>query len=283
LLFANPLPTPEHLRQHYATDGAYAAARKARAEKTKANAPTSTVEPRDVLLKALVPYVPIGSPPRGAKVLDFGCGDGKFLDRLQNYGWQTYGIEPSTSVAFSRHHRLEVPPQDGSFDLAILHHVLEHVTTPLEILRQLAGALREGGVLFVGVPRIDTLSQHGDFKYCLDGRHHLLGLSDTCLRGLLARSGFTLVARLDAPQLDDVLTAGKSSRLRLVATRTAQVPPLPDTPLRPAADAVAEYARARDGLAARLRGIVPIRMRGALLDRAIERQAQQRRRARAQR
>jgi SAM-dependent methyltransferase len=242
--------------------------------------PANTVarDPRDVLLEALAPYVPVHDPPPCAKVLDFGCGEGKFLDRLQDAGWETYGIEPSTGVAFSRHRRLERPPQDGTFDFVILHHVLEHVTEPLDILRQLAGALREGGVLLVGVPRLDTLPQHGDFKYCIDGRHHLLSFSHACLRGLLARAGFATTAQLGGTELD-ALTKGKPLRLRLVATRTLTPPALPAAPLVPAVEALTRYARARAGLAARARATLPVRVRGALLDRAIERKARERRRA----
>ncbi len=145
---------------------------------------------RDTLLQALQPHVNVLSRPAGARALDVGCGDGKFLNGLQDLGWDTYGIEPSSSVAFLRHHRLESPPQDGSFDLVVLHHVLEHVIEPLALLRAVSATLRDGGGLFVSVPRLDTLAQHGDFRYCINGRNHPLAFSETCLRGLLARAGF---------------------------------------------------------------------------------------------
>jgi len=276
LLFVNPLPPPEQLQRQYSAGGEWATTRKARAMKPPTN--TASRDPRDVLLEALVPYVPVHDPPPRARVLDFGCGEGKFLDRLQDAGWETYGIEPSTSVPFLRHRRLERPPQDGTFDFVILHHVLEHVTDPLDILRQLAGALREGGVLFVGVPRLDTLPEHGDFKYCIDGRHHLLCLSYTCLCGLLARAGLAATARLGGPELD-ALTKGKPLRLRVVATRTVTAPSLPAAPLAPAVEALTRYARAGRGVPARLRSTLPVRVRGALLDRAVERRARERRRA----
>ena len=276
LLFVNPLPSPEQLQQQYAVEGAWAATRKARAMRPPLAG--ASRDPREVLLEALVPYVPVRDPPPRAKVLDFGCGEGKFLDRLQDAGWDTYGIEPSTSAPFLRHRRLERPPQDGTFDFVILHHVLEHVTEPLAILRQLAGALRQDGVLFVGVPRLETLPEHRDFKYCIDGRHHLLCYSHTCLRGLLARAGLAATAPLAGPELD-ALTKGKRLRLRVVATRTVTPPPLPAVPLAPAVEALTRHARAGGGLAGRVRATLPVRLRGALLDRAVERRARERRRA----
>jgi len=276
VLFVNPLPSQEELSERYAPQGAWAETRKVRAARPPAQTPTR--DPRDVLLDALEPYVPVHQPPPRARVIDFGCGEGKFLDRLQDAGWETFGIEPSTSVPFQRHRRLDQPPQDGSFDFAILHHVLEHVTNPLHILRALAGALRDGGVLLVGVPALDTLPVHGDFKYCVDGRNHLLSYSRRCLSGLLARAGFATVTRLEGAHLD-ALTKGKPLRLRVVARRTQTPVSLEPSPLAPALDAVNQFARSRRDLAAHVRSTLPVRMQGAILDRAVERRARARRHA----
>lgn len=276
VLFANPLPSQDELNERYAPAGAWAETRKVRAAKPAA--PMSTRDPRDVLLEALEPYIPVHRPPPGARVIDFGCGEGKFLDRLQNAGWETFGIEPSTSTPFQRHHRLERPPQDGGFDFAILHHVLEHVTNPLEILRDLAGAMRDGGVLFVGVPALDTLPVHGDLKYCVDGRNHLLSYSRRCLSGLLARAGFATATRLEGAHLD-ALTKGKPLRLRVVARRTHAPVSLEALPLAPAVEALDQFARNRRDLTARVRSMLPVRVQGAMLDRAVERRARARRHA----
>lgn len=287
LLFANPLPTQEQLEQYYSEEGPWAEFRGERMRKLEASSRRRTGKPSrpkirtvpggpELLLDALVPYLPVHAPPAGSHVLDFGCGDGKLLNRLQDRGWDTYGIEPSTQVAFFRHRRLEAPPQDASFDFVVLHHVLEHVTAPLDILRQLAGSLREGGILFISVPRIDTLPLHRDFNYCIDGRRHLLSFSERCLMALLARAGFATAARLDAPELDVLRTRGKPMRLRIVATRTATPPPPPDRPLAPAVRALRQYARASGGVAGHVRRMLPVRLRAALLDRARERRTRER-------
>lgn len=288
LLFANPLPQQDELHRYYAPDGPWAALRAERMRGLEAadarRLQSRKPRPRAALplrarslFDALAPHVPVYEPPPGAKVLDFGCGDGKFLNRFQDLGWDTYGIEPSTSAAFSRHGRLTSPPQDGTFDFVFLNHVLEHVHNPLGLLRQLAGALREGGVLFVSVPRIDTLPVHGDLDYCISGRRHVVCFSETCLRGLLARAGFATAGRLDAQELDAVFTEGKPLRLRLVAVRTRNPDPLPDAPLSPAVKALARYVRGWEGVATRVRRLLPVRVRGGLLNRAAARRVLERR------
>jgi len=289
LLFTNPLPPPDELDQYYSQEGPWAALRAerlgvieaahARRLRPRKPRPRSSMPPRTRgLFDALAPHVPVYEPPPGAKVLDFGCGNGKFLNRFQDLGWETYGIEPSTDVPFLRHSRLTSPPPDGTFDFVFLNHVLEHVSTPLDLLRQLAGALRERGILFVSVPRVDTLPVHGDLHYCISGRRHVVCFSETCLRGLLARAGFVTAGRLDG-ELDTVFTEGKPLRLRLVAVRTGRPDPLPVAPLAPALKALARYARAREPLPARLRRLLPVRVRGAWLNQAAERRLLERHRA----
>jgi SAM-dependent methyltransferase len=280
LLFTDPLPSAEQLERYYAEDGPWAASHADRVRKVerthRRRLRETTPKPRpprmrDRLVDALAAYLPVPGVPPGAKVLDFGCGDGKFLDRLQDRGWQTYGIEPSSDVAFLRHRRLTEPPQDGSFDFVLLHHVLEHVRQPLDVLERLAGALRDGGLLFVSVPRLDTLPMHQDLKYCLDGRKHLMSFSQVCLTGLLARAGLSVVGDLHTRELDDALSEGQPLRLRMVARRTSAALPLPPAPLRAAASALHGYALAHGGISARARFWLPVRFRAALLDRQRER------------
>ena len=263
VLFVNPLPTAAELQQFYSKHGTWAERQSERVKEPKNTAPG----PRrlDRLLSALERYVPrLASGP--GRVLDFGCGDGKLLNRMRVRGWDTYGIEPSTDAAFRRHRRLIDAPDDRSFDLVAMNHVLEHLIDPLDTLHRLAGSLRDGGILFISTPRLDTLPQHRDLKYCLSGHRHVVSFSETCLRGLLARAGFDTIGRIDAQELDDVFTAGQPLRLRLVAARTTHPPALPARPLSAALRALAGYAAAEHGVAGRMRWYLPVRFRAALIE-----------------
>ena len=166
-------------------------------------------------------------PPGGVRrVLDFGCGVGAWLNDLQDRGWDTWGIEPSSSAAFVRHQRLQEIPSDGRFDLVMVYHVLEHLPHPLDTLRRLAAAVRAGGLCFVSVPRLDTVAIHRQFAYCLHPRHHIVAYTEACLRGLLAGAGFEVVEALH--ELDAQFTAGKPLRMRLLTRRVAEPAAWPD-------------------------------------------------------
>ena len=104
------------------------------------------------------------------RVLDIGCGKGSFLKSFKavREGWQYVGVEPSREEAllarresaFEIHEGMfgAVPLEAGSFDLVAIMHVLEHVSRPAEVIRQIATILKPGGLLFVEVP--NTLDHH---------------------------------------------------------------------------------------------------------------------------
>ena len=217
LLFAHPQPAPELLAAYYSPSGHWRETRDTSGAQTKGKGRAG---------RAVVALFEEQLPPGSRRVLDFGCGTGPWLNTLQDAGWETYGIEPSSDAAFVRHHRLDEIPADGSFDLVVAYHVLEHLPRPLDTLRQLAAAVRMGGICFVSVPRLDTVLTHRDPRYCLSAPHHLVSFTEACLVGLLARAGFEMVAALH--HLDDLFTKGRPLRMRLLARRVELAAPGPD-------------------------------------------------------
>jgi SAM-dependent methyltransferase len=278
LLFVNPPPDPETLKSFYSPEGTWGASHDQRTDVLERRAQRVLAgevkqnqqrRARHVILEALQGLAPIFDPPPGAATLDFGCGGGKLLNGLQEAGWRTYGIEPSSDVAFLRHRRLEDIPREPSFDLVILHHVLEHVSEPLDLLQRLSAAMRPGGALFISVPRLDTLPQHGDFSYCLNARTHIVSFSEDCLRELLRRAGLEMAATLSQQALDAELSDGKPLRLRVVALKSGRVPPRASRPLDAARRALAAYRRHNPAGRSWLESHLPVRARAYWMDRGI--------------
>jgi SAM-dependent methyltransferase len=114
--------------------------------------------------------------PPGARILDAGCGSGRMLDELADYG-RVAGIDQSAegvTMARSRgHHDVSVgsvealPYPDASFDLVTSLDVIEHTPKDAHTLREYWRVTRPGGHLLVTVPAYqwlwsshDVVNQH---------------------------------------------------------------------------------------------------------------------------
>jgi SAM-dependent methyltransferase len=118
----------------------------------------------------------------GGRLLDVGCGDGKFLWALDPARWQRVGVEQSDAAVGLVKQRIpginllhgdifHAGLQAESFDVVTLWHVLEHLADPARALRRTAELLSAGGVVIVSSPSIDSL-QAALF------RRHWYGLDD---------------------------------------------------------------------------------------------------------
>lgn len=209
LLFSWPQPAPGALDEFYGPTGGWRTSHEARGK------PLVRAKGKGKAGRALIARLDALLPESSRRVLDFGCGEGPWLNAFADAGWETWGIEPATDVAFTRHRRLTTIPADRTFDCVIAYHVLEHLPRPFDTLCQFHSALQPGGVCVVSVPRVDTLDIHQDRHYCLNERYHLVAFSERCLRGLLLRAGFRAVQ--DAHDLDPLFTKGQPIRMRLIA------------------------------------------------------------------
>lgn len=93
------------------------------------------------------------------KVLDYGCGTGHFLSYASQHGWNVRGVEPDDAAREQVSSNLQqyVAPslpelKDEDFDVITLFHVLEHVHSLEETLKDLLSRLNRNGVLFLALP-----------------------------------------------------------------------------------------------------------------------------------
>lgn len=118
-------------------------------------------EAKKILLKAKKYH------PWATSVFDFGAGKGQFLAVAKRMGWQVNGIESEPKRGAFAKEKYQVSLHVGyyeggkigvhGFDLITLNHVLEHLPSPMELLRELLEQnLEKNGLLYLEVPRADS-------------------------------------------------------------------------------------------------------------------------------
>lgn len=136
------------------------------------------------------------------RLLDFGCGGGGFLADMHARGWHVTGVDASEAVAehlygerglnvlYGTLPHPELEPE--SFDVITMWQSLEHVHAPREVLREAERLLAPGGILYVAVPNIDSLSFRwfGRHWLGLDVPRHLTHFTPWTLPLMLERAGF---------------------------------------------------------------------------------------------
>ena len=147
----------------------------------------------------------VGATPRS--VLDFGCGSGLFTRCLGD-------LLPGAKVVGSDFHP-EPPPDladrpyvpnraledvDGSFDLVLMMHVLEHDDDPVALLRRVAALGHSGSSFVIEVPNIDCVwapffGRAWDAWYLPFHRMHF---SRASLRSVIERSGLVVDGEYNA-------------------------------------------------------------------------------------
>ena len=143
---------------------------------------------------------------RPGNVLDVGCGRGLLLNKLRQRGWEPLGTELSDEAAAYAREQLglkimtgplqQIGLPDGEFDLVILWHVLEHVHSPRDVLREVARVLKPGGTLLVAVPNFGSWEARWsrDKWFHLDVPRHLTHFTARSLGRALDEAGIPITS-----------------------------------------------------------------------------------------
>ncbi|WP_432738062.1 class I SAM-dependent methyltransferase [Maridesulfovibrio sp. FT414] len=144
---------------------------------------------------------------RKGRILDVGAGNGFFLQRAADRGWEAKGVEPSDKAAeYAGSQGLDVDcavfdrssaASLGLFDVIHLGDVMEHLPDPAGMLELCRDTLAPGGLIAVGVPNEYTPVQkilNRDMKvrpWWVAPPHHLNYFDRESLENLLTRTGFS--------------------------------------------------------------------------------------------
>jgi SAM-dependent methyltransferase len=102
------------------------------------------------------------APMNDARVLEFGCGLGLYLNAIKRFTTRVYGFDIEVErLTHARKNGIDgtvgavgerLPYADGAFDVVFSNDVLEHVTDDRESAHEIVRVLRPGGRAVIYVP-----------------------------------------------------------------------------------------------------------------------------------
>jgi SAM-dependent methyltransferase len=195
LLFRHPGIRPDRLGDLYSS-GKYAEFLGGKYTRKRIRRYRTTMAPFRRLFKA----------GDGRRLLDFGCGNGLFLELAHRRGFDVHGVDLAPdAIAVARRkpsgqhahhgHPTDIPElAAGGFDVITMWSVLAHLAQPVDDLTMLRGLLAPDGVLLLLTVNAASLK----LKHQLDAwggftPNHLAFFAPDTLRRLLRRAGFRAV------------------------------------------------------------------------------------------
>jgi len=221
LVFVNPMPSNDELQQYYPDD--YRPHRTLKVDTTLKNKRAWKVfilrwyygcpidkpaPPRwlRLLLKPVMFWISLSSmksmiPYHGdGVILDVGCGNGGWLQRLMNCGWTVQGVEIDAPAAEAANQAgvpticgtlLDTRFPDAAFDVVRLHYVFEHLVNPEETLDEVRRIMKPNGICYIRIPNIDsfTFQWFRDYWFPLDIPRHVFHYTPATFKRLARRHG----------------------------------------------------------------------------------------------
>jgi SAM-dependent methyltransferase len=140
---------------------------------------------------------------------------GMFLRNARNRGWKLFGIEPSPALSEIAREKFglniftgflhENKFADNFFDVVVMTDVFEHITKPLEILKDIHRIIKQDGLLFIKLPHANfnllkyslyekvlcKFSFRQDiFRDIFDSREHVVHYTKETIIRMLDMGGF---------------------------------------------------------------------------------------------
>ncbi len=137
------------------------------------------------------------------KLLDIGCGTGRFLKACKDTGWDAYGTEPDekarqiavTDTSCMIQADFLTSYVEEKFDVITLWHVLEHIHQLHLTLEKISATIKDDGHLIVAVPNLLSwdAQKYQQYWAAYDVPRHLYHFSPRSIQELFANFGFKIV------------------------------------------------------------------------------------------
>ena len=168
----------------------------------------------------------------GARLLDVGCGVGRFCVGAYSRGWDVTGIDVSPlAISIAKEFAPfplrvatveELISQGEHFDVVTAFEVLEHLRSPLQFLSNIQKIVRPGGQTFFTVPNWDCAGVQSTTRPDWLPPIHLMYFTELALRRAGELSGLERVST--GVIWSDTQPRGGLAKARWAARRVLQRP-----------------------------------------------------------
>lgn len=149
-------------------------------------------------------FMTLAHEPVG-KLLDVGCGGGRFLNRIKKRGWQVEGIDFDEQASKKVTTRYGIKTHVGdltqcalpadSFDVITMSQTIEHLYDPRATLRESLRILKPDGLLVMTTPNVRSIGarEFAEFWRGWEAPRHLHLFSVESLQQLTQNAGFAVI------------------------------------------------------------------------------------------
>lgn len=136
---------------------------------------------------------------KNARILDYGCGDGKRVRFLNENGFFAEGYDPSVSAAeLAQKNNIPVYSSmpNQKYDLIMFWHSLEHSDKPFSDIQNCKKYLLAGAKLLIAVPNGNSFGARlaADRWFGYDWPYHRVHFTPKALKILLEKNGFKVLS-----------------------------------------------------------------------------------------
>lgn len=138
--------------------------------------------------------------------MDIGCATGSFMKMVHLEGFEPYGVDVSSFAVDYIKNTYGFPAfvgfladinfDKGMFDIVTMHHVLEHIPSPVEFLKnEVRPILKDDGLLVIEVPNFGSFEAKINREEWEDLKpwEHLNQFTPETLRLCLEKAGFRVI------------------------------------------------------------------------------------------
>jgi len=180
-------------------------------------------------------YIKSRNTSKQNSVLEVGTGEGTLLGIYLHHGSSVFGVELNSHARKRSLIKYGIPTSnqtystvDGSYDIVLMSHILEHFHCPREALRHTAEILNPDGLLFIEVPHSPIIpeecSREELEKYLQTD--HIYNFRPDNLRMLVEQEGYEVIA-LDRAFYNIPFSPGQLTRKKIGQALLQGTPPKP--------------------------------------------------------